>query len=120
MGSTETPVTSSSSTTRVVISATSPVVGIVDSTHPYYLHPSDYPEMNLVSSVLNGKGYGGWRRAVVIALSTKNKLGFVDGSLVVPEADSGLQKAWARSNGIVLSWLLKSLSKEIVECVHYS
>lgn len=56
----------------------------------------------------------------MIVLSTKNKLGFIDGSLVVPEADSGLQKAWARSNDMVLSWLLKSLSKEIAESVLYS
>ncbi|XP_075076289.1 uncharacterized protein LOC142162956 [Nicotiana tabacum] len=72
--------------------------GVVDSTHPYYLHPSDYPGMNLVSSAFDGRSYSGWRRATVIALSAKNKLGFIDGSLVVPAADSGLQQAWARSN----------------------
>ncbi|XP_019239083.1 PREDICTED: uncharacterized protein LOC109219120 [Nicotiana attenuata] len=58
--------------------------------------------------------------AVVIALSAKNKLGFIDGSLVVLAADSGLQKAWAISNDIVLLWLLCSLLKEIAESVLYS
>ncbi|XP_019238129.1 PREDICTED: uncharacterized protein LOC109218230 [Nicotiana attenuata] len=119
MGSTETP-DNSSSTTRVTAPAASrTAAGIVDSAHPYYLHPSDYPGMNLVSSVFDGKAYGGWRRAVVIALSAKNKLGFIDGSLVVPEADSGLKKAWARCNHMVLPWLLNSLSKEIAENVLY-
>ncbi|XP_019264502.1 PREDICTED: uncharacterized protein LOC109242125 [Nicotiana attenuata] len=102
------------------VSAGSSGIGLVDSAHPYYLHPSDYPRMNPVSSVFDGRGYGGWRRAVVIALSAKNKLGFIDGTLVVPDADSGLQRAWARCNDMVLSWLLNSLSKEIAESVLYS
>ncbi|XP_075095175.1 uncharacterized protein LOC142173478 [Nicotiana tabacum] len=76
--------------------------------------------MNLVSSVSDGKSYGGWRREVVIALSAKNKLRFIDGTLVVPSYDSGLQKAWARCNDMVLSWLLNSLSKKIAESVLYS
>ncbi|XP_033508744.1 uncharacterized protein [Nicotiana tomentosiformis] len=104
--------------------APSPVVtiasGMIDSTHPYYLHPSDYPGMNLVSSAFDGNGYGGWRRAVIIALSAKNKLGFIDGTMVVPKADSGIQQAWARCNDMILSWLLNSLSKEIAESVLYS
>ncbi|XP_070005396.1 uncharacterized protein [Nicotiana sylvestris] len=99
MGSTETP-DNSSSTTRVTAPAASLKAG-----------------MNLVSPVFDGKGYGGWRRAIVIALFAKNKLGFIDGSLVVPEADSGLQKGWARNNDMVFSWLLNSLSKEIAESV---
>ncbi|XP_070053443.1 uncharacterized protein [Nicotiana tomentosiformis] len=70
--------------------------------------------------VFDGRSYGGWRRAVVIALSAKNKLGFIDGSLAVPAANSGLQQAWARSNDMVFSWLLNSLSKEIADSVLYS
>ncbi|XP_015159744.1 uncharacterized protein [Solanum tuberosum] len=75
--------------------------------------------MNLVSTAFHGRSYGGWRRSVMIALSTKNKLGFIDGSLVVP-TDTNLQKAWSRCNDMVLSWLLNSLSKEIAESVLYS
>ncbi|XP_075088407.1 uncharacterized protein LOC142170406 [Nicotiana tabacum] len=98
--------------------------GVVDSTHPYYLHPSDYPGMNLVSSAFDGRSYGGWRRAVVIALSAKNKLGFIDGSLVVPAADSGsvlysqsakdlwsdLEDRFSQINGANLFQLQKELS----------
>ncbi|KAH0682832.1 hypothetical protein KY290_021419 [Solanum tuberosum] len=62
----------------------------------------------------------GWRRAVIIALSAKNKLGFTDGSLAIPIADLALQKAWSHCNDIVLLWFLNSLSKEIVESVFYS
>ncbi|XP_016485592.2 uncharacterized protein LOC107805989 [Nicotiana tabacum] len=111
---------SSTRATGVSIVAGSVVSSVVDSAHPYYLHPSDYPGMSFVSSMFDGRGYGGWRRAVVIAQSTKNNLGFIDGTLVVPAADSGLQRVWARCNDMVLSWLLNSLSKEIAESVLYS
>ncbi|XP_009631446.1 uncharacterized protein [Nicotiana tomentosiformis] len=94
--------------------------GVIDFTHPYYFHPSDYPGMNLVSSAFDGNRYRDWRRAVIIALSAKNKLEFIDGTMVVPKADSGIQQAWARCNDMVLSWLLNSLSKEIAESVLYS
>ncbi|XP_070022949.1 uncharacterized protein [Nicotiana sylvestris] len=114
------PVDADSFTTTHVVTPVFNGAGAIDSSHPYYLHPSDYPWMNLVSSVFDGKSYGGWRRAVVIALSAKIKLGFIDGTLVVPSSDSGLQKAWARCNDMVLSWLLNSLSKEIAESVLYS
>ncbi|XP_075095320.1 uncharacterized protein LOC142173597 [Nicotiana tabacum] len=112
--------TTDSSTIAGTGSTASGMTGVVNSAHSYYLHPSNYPGMNLVSSVFDGKSYEGWRRATVIALSAKNKLGFINGSLVVPTADSGLQKHWARCNDMVLSWLLKSLSKEIAESVLYS
>ncbi|XP_009588812.1 uncharacterized protein [Nicotiana tomentosiformis] len=102
------------------IFASSTGIGLVDSAHPYYRYSSDYPGMNLVSSTFDGRGYGGWRRVVVIALFAKKKLGFIDGTLAVPDAEFGLQRAWARCNDIVLSWLLNSLSKETVESVLYS
>ncbi|XP_070019623.1 uncharacterized protein [Nicotiana sylvestris] len=92
----------------------------VDSTHLYYLHPSDSPGMILVNSVFNGKGYGGWRRAIVIGLSAKNKLGFIDGTYYEPDASSTDFKPWNRCNDMVISWILNSLSKDIAESVLYS
>ncbi|XP_075098994.1 uncharacterized protein LOC142175887 [Nicotiana tabacum] len=94
--------------------------GVIDSTHPYYFHPSHYPGMNLISSSFDGKRYGGWRRVVIIALSAKNKLGFIDGFFIFPKTDSIIQQAWVRCNDMVLLWLLNSLSKEIAESVLYS
>lgn len=93
---------------------------VIDPTHLYYIHPFDYPGMNIFSRVFDGKSYCEWRRAVINALSAKKKLGFTDCSLAIPIADLALQKAWSRCNDMVLSWLLNSLSKEIVESVFYS
>lgn len=90
----------------------------VHVSHAFCIHPSDIPGMNLVSTVFDGRNYGGWRRAVIIA---QNKLGFIDGSLDVPaDKDLKMKRAWLRCNDMVLSWLLNSLSKEIVESVLYS
>nr|XP_009763850.1 PREDICTED: uncharacterized protein LOC104215692 [Nicotiana sylvestris] len=98
-------------------SSTSPTI---DASHPYFLHPSDSPGMTLVSSVFDGRGYGGWRRSLLIALSAKNKLGFIDGSCSAPASDSTSFNLWTRCNDMVTSWLLNSLSKEIVVSVLYS
>lgn len=54
-----------------------------------------------------------------IALTAKNKSGFVDGSTKEPKAGTDLYRAWSRSNNMVISWLLNSLSKDISESVLY-
>ncbi|XP_019224022.1 PREDICTED: uncharacterized protein LOC109205734 [Nicotiana attenuata] len=91
-----------------------------DSSHPFYLYPSDSPGMILFNSIFDGKSYRGWHRAVFIALSAKYKLGFIDGSITGPATSSPSFKAWNRCNDMVISWLLNSLSKEIDESVLYS
>lgn len=52
----------------------------------YSLHHSDHPRMVLVSKSLDGDNYSTWRRAMVISLNAKSKLGFVDGTLKAPSA----------------------------------
>ena len=51
---------------------------------PYYLHNSDGPGLVLVSQTLTGDNYATWSRSMRIALSVKNKLDFVEGSLPQP------------------------------------
>lgn len=40
----------------------------LDTSHPYFLHPSDSLGMTLVTSIFDGRGYGGWRRYLLISL----------------------------------------------------
>ncbi|XP_070011373.1 uncharacterized protein [Nicotiana sylvestris] len=61
-----------------------------------------------------------WRRSILIALSTKNKLGFVDGTCEEPKPDSADYPLWSRTNDMVTSWLLNYLSKDIGDSVIYS
>ncbi|XP_019256360.1 PREDICTED: uncharacterized protein LOC109234753 [Nicotiana attenuata] len=92
----------------------------LDSNHPYFLHSSDSPGMSLVNVPFDGRGYQGWRRSILIALSAKNKLGFIDGICEEPKPDSADHPLWSRANDMVTSWLLNSLSKDIGESVIYS
>ncbi|XP_070049496.1 uncharacterized protein [Nicotiana tomentosiformis] len=85
----------------------------LDPNHPYFLHSSDAPRMSLVIAVFDGIGFQGWRRSVLITLSTKNKLGFINGSCPTPTATSKDHQPWSRCNDMVTSSLLNSLSKDI-------
>ncbi|KAJ0733953.1 putative transcription factor interactor and regulator CCHC(Zn) family [Helianthus annuus] len=91
----------------------------IDPLNPLYLHPSDHPGMLLVSKSFDGIGFGAWKRAMTIALSAKNKLGFVTGEITKPN-DPIQQQLWQRCNDMVISWILNTLSKEISESVLYT
>ncbi|XP_019240730.1 PREDICTED: uncharacterized protein LOC109220718 [Nicotiana attenuata] len=67
-----------------------------DPNHPYFLYSSDSPGMSLVNAVFDGRGFQGWRRSVLIALSAKNKMGFINGSYPAPAATSKDHQPWSR------------------------
>ncbi|XP_075091859.1 uncharacterized protein LOC142172009 [Nicotiana tabacum] len=92
----------------------------LDDNHPYFLHSLYAPGMSLVNAVFDGRGYQGWKRSVLIALSAKSKLGFIDGTCPAPAIASKDYQPWSRCNDMVISWLLNSLSKDIGDSVIYS
>ncbi|XP_074298019.1 uncharacterized protein LOC141628820 [Silene latifolia] len=87
---------------------------------PLYIHHSDIPGVKLVGSLFEGSGYGGWKRAMLIALSAKNKIGFIDGTIPKPAATASTTKNWQRCNDIVFSWILNSVSPDIAKSILYS
>lgn len=96
-------------------------IPIEDPSSPYYLHHGDSPGSVLVSQVLTGDNYNTWSRSVMMALIAKNKIRFIDGSLSSPPPSSEVMyHAWTRSNNMVLSWLLNSISKDIAASVLYT
>jgi hypothetical protein len=55
-----------------------------------------------------------------IALIVKHKIAFVDGFLAQPiTTNQSLHVAWLRSNNLVLSWLMKSIAKDICNSLLY-
>ncbi|XP_057999024.1 uncharacterized protein LOC131177875 [Hevea brasiliensis] len=86
----------------------------------FHLHNSDYPGMMLVSSPLTGRNYLSWSRSMVLALRAKDKLGFVDGSYEVPATDATTLDKWKKVDSMVTSWILNSLSKELVDAFIYA
>ncbi|XP_060200605.1 uncharacterized protein LOC132628866 [Lycium barbarum] len=90
-----------------------------DPSHPYHLTSSDAPGTNLINTTFDGRGVPGRRRSILIALSAKKKLGFINGSCKSPDMDSPEFLQWSCYNDMVTAWLLNSLSKEIADSVMY-
>lgn len=90
-----------------------------DPSHPLYIHPSDNPGSILVTELLNGSNYLDWSRSMQTALLAKNKLGFVDGSIVRPDFGDPLLKFWIRSNSMVVSWLRNATIPQIRSSLLY-
>lgn len=59
-----------------------------DPSSPLLLLSSDVLGVSLVSVPFSGIGFGGWRRSIIVSLSARNKIGFIDGSCVKPDANS--------------------------------
>ncbi|KAK3034764.1 hypothetical protein RJ639_032277 [Escallonia herrerae] len=88
---------------------------VVDTTSPYYLHPSDHPSLIFVTQPLSesGDNYFTWRRSFMNALHSKNKASFVDGTIGKSEIDSLNLQSWIPCNAVVLSWVTDALAKEL-------
>ncbi|XP_061374820.1 uncharacterized protein LOC133317044 [Gastrolobium bilobum] len=52
-----------------------------------------------------------------MALLSKNKLGFVNGTIKKPDDDSPLFGSWERCNTMIISWLNRSISESIAQSV---
>jgi hypothetical protein len=85
--------------------------------NPYYVHPNENPSLILVTPLLNSKNYNSWSRAMKVALISKNKLKFVDGTFVQPAPAHVLHDPWIRCNNMVLSWLQRSISEGIAQSI---
>ncbi|XP_075104070.1 uncharacterized protein LOC142178446 [Nicotiana tabacum] len=57
---------------------------------------------------------------MLMSLSTRNKIGFTDGSCPRPSVTSPLYKAWDRCNNLVRTWILTALTMQIKNSVLHS
>lgn len=92
----------------------------LESSHPLYLHPSDHPGQVLVTASLTGDNYNEWKHSMTLALSAKNKLGFVIGKYKVPGIDSPYFDPWQRCNDMIITWMLNSIVPEIRSSLVYT
>lgn len=58
---------------------------------------------------------------MLLTLNSKNKLGYVNGSITAPSPETDLKghAAWSRCNDIVHSWIINTLNLEISNSVIY-
>ncbi|XP_056698414.1 uncharacterized protein [Spinacia oleracea] len=85
----------------------------------YYLSNNDFNTSKLANIVFDGKSFNDWKRSMMIALSARNKLFFVDGTLDQPATNSENFRIWNRCNDMVISWMLGSLEVSIARSVLY-
>ncbi|XP_024163991.1 uncharacterized protein LOC112170959 [Rosa chinensis] len=92
-----------------------------DLSNPFFTHYSDHPGLVLVSKPLNGDNYTGWKRAMTLALNSKNKFGFVNGTIKAPSEETNLEgyATWSRCNDMVHSWIINTIDSEITDSVIY-
>ena len=83
------------------------------------LHDYDHPGMVLMLAPLTGNNYLSWSRLVQMALRAKTKLSFINGTSTPPGIDSPHFSNWKKADCMVLSWLLNSISKDILESFIY-
>ncbi|XP_070048914.1 uncharacterized protein [Nicotiana tomentosiformis] len=93
----------------------------IDHTHPMFVHPSDTPSSVLIPVQLKGsENYGLWRISMKIALHAKQKLGFVDGKHTKASFLAALHKDWETCNAIVLSWIMNTVSPDMLSGIVYA
>ena len=92
----------------------------IDSSDPFHLHSSDHLGISLVTKQLNGDNYTTWSQSMSIALSAKNKTGFIDGSIKKPTSTNEKYALWKRCNDMVLSWILNSIDSNLGDSVLYT
>jgi hypothetical protein len=63
----------------------------IEDSSPYHLHHGDSPRTVLVSQLLDGDNYYTMSRSMVMALTAKNKLSFLNGSLGKPYEESSVE-----------------------------
>ncbi|KAL0458804.1 UNVERIFIED_CONTAM: hypothetical protein Slati_0507600 [Sesamum latifolium] len=74
----------------------------------------------MIFAPLNGNNWLTWSRSVRIALEGKDKLGFIDQSTVKPVEGSAEFKQWRIAYSLVRTWILSTMSKEIVTAFLYA
>ena len=82
----------------------------------FYLYPAS---IKLVSTSFDGSGYADWKRSMIIGLTAKNKLSFIDGTAVKLSSDSSDSKCWERCNNLVIGWIIASLDRVLAKSVMY-
>ncbi|XP_074342118.1 uncharacterized protein LOC141679540 [Apium graveolens] len=73
--------------------------------------------MKLVTTPFGGTAYENWKRSMVIGLTAKNKMSFIDVTLLKPDANAPEFKSWSRCNSMKTGWIITALEPQILKNV---
>lgn len=86
---------------------------------PYQLTYNDQPRIAIVTTPFSGNNYLTWSNSIHISLATKDKLGFINGSIKKPTEDSADFAKWRRASyGKIMDFgvFTKDLAKSFIYC----
>ncbi|CAH9083871.1 unnamed protein product [Cuscuta epithymum] len=92
---------------------------VIDSMSPYFIQSGDKPGDIHVTLTLRDGNYGDWLDEMSNALYAKNKFGFVNGDIPMPQSDSPYLPYWQRANAMVKGWLNSSMEMELRQSVKF-
>ncbi|XP_075663313.1 uncharacterized protein LOC142632877 [Castanea sativa] len=119
MASSETDVPSNSHNTQSP-HANANSNGGSNASNPYFLSSIENPGNTLVTQPLLGmRNYQSWSRGIVLALTAKKKIGFINGKIQKLDVDSNLYEDWESCNTMVLSWLINSMHVDVSSSIMY-
>lgn len=79
----------------------------------YYLHPSEGTGAVISPIMLTGDNYESWSRSLRNNLRAKNKLGFIDGTIPVPDSKSPDLPQWGIVNSMLVAWIFNTLDVSV-------
>ncbi|XP_070057666.1 uncharacterized protein [Nicotiana tomentosiformis] len=93
----------------------------ISYTHLLCLGPADTPGIVLIPVKLTGsENYMLWSITMKIALLGKRNIGFMNGTCTKESCTTELQEQWKTCNIIVLSWLMNTVSTELLCGIAYA
>ncbi|XP_030959047.1 uncharacterized protein LOC115980997 [Quercus lobata] len=86
----------------------------------YFLNSNENSSNILVTQPLLGiKNYHSWSRAMILALTAKKKIGFINGKITELDPESPLYEDWLSCNTMVISWMINSMHIDVSSSIMY-